>query len=95
MMVWSILSFIIEYMQAQNWCEFFNLAGTNSLFVYCLSTAMAKFFAYWGVTQAVYGFYQSYHLPDAMASLLWSVTMVIFCWLLVWPLYRAKLYISA
>lgn len=95
MMVWSILSFIIEYMQAQDWCEFFNLAGTNSLFVYCLSTTMAKLFAHWGVTQAVYGFYQSYHLPDAMASLLWSVTMVIFCWLLVWPLYRAKLYISA
>lgn len=95
MVVWSILSFIIEYMQAQSWCEFFALAGTNSLFVYCLSTALAKLFLYWGVTEAVYGFYQSYHLPDAVASLLWSLTMVILCWLITWPLYRAKLYISA
>lgn len=95
MMTWSILSFIIEYMQARNWCEFFTLAGTNSIFVYCLSTAMTKLFFHWGVTEAVYGFYQSYHLPDAVASLLWSITMVIICWLITWPLYRAKIYLSA
>lgn len=95
MVVWSILSFIIEYMQAQRWCEFFTIAGTNSLFIYCLSMALAKILAPWGVTQAVYGFYQSYHVPDPVASLMWSLTMVLVCWLITWPLYRMRIFISA
>ena len=95
MVVWSLLSFIIEYMQAQKWCEFFTIAGTNSLFIYSLSMILAKMFAIWGVTQAVFGFYQSYMLPDTVASLLWSLTMVIICWLITWPLYRMRIFISA
>ena len=95
MVVWSLLSFIIEYMQAQKWCEFFTIAGTNSLFIYSLSMILAKMFAIWGVTQAVFGFYQSYMLPDTVASLLWSLTMVIVCWLITWPLYRMRIFISA
>lgn len=95
MVIWSLLSFIIEYMQAQKWCEFFTIAGTNSLFIYSLSMILAKMFAIWGVTQAVFGFYQSYMLPDTIASLLWSLTMVIVCWLITWPLYRMRIFISA
>lgn len=95
MMIWSVLSFIIEYMQAQNWCEFFTVGGTNSLFIYCLSIVLAKSFALWGVTQAVYGFYRSYHVPDSVASLMWSLTMVIVCWLITWPLYRMRIFITA
>lgn len=95
MMVWSVLSFIIEYMQAQKWCEFFTIAGTNSLFIYCLSVVLAKLFALWGVTQAVYGFYQSYRVPDSVASLMWSLTMAVVCWLITWPLYRMRIFISA
>lgn len=95
MVVWSVLSFIIEYMQAQKWCEFWAIAGTNSLFIYCLSIVLAKLFALWGVTQAVYGFYQSYHVPDSVASLMWSLTMVLVCWLITWPLYRMRIFISA
>lgn len=95
MVVWSVLSFIIEYMQAQKWCEFWTIAGTNSLFIYSLSIVLAKLFALWGVTQAVYGFYQSYHVPDSVASLMWSLTMVLVCWLITWPLYRMRIFISA
>ncbi|WP_294597579.1 heparan-alpha-glucosaminide N-acetyltransferase domain-containing protein [uncultured Rikenella sp.] len=95
MVIWSILSFIIEYMQAQSWCEFFTIAGTNPLFIYCFSTAAAKLFALWGVTQAVYGFYLSYHLPDEIASLMWSLTMVLLCWLITWPLYRMRIFLAA
>lgn len=95
MMIWSALSFIIEYMQAKGWCEFFTIAGTNSLFIYCFSTATAKLFALWGVTQAVYGFYRSYHLPDSVASLMWSLTMVLLCWLVTWPLYRMRIFLAA
>ena len=95
MAVWSILSFVIEYMQARKWCEFWAIAGTNSLFIYCLSVVLAKMFALWGVTPAVYGFYQSYHVPDSVASLMWSLTMVILCWLITWPLYRMRVFITA
>lgn len=95
MMIWSVLSFIIEYMQAQKWCEFWSIAGTNSLFIYCLSITLAKLFERWGVTQAVYGFYQSYRVPDSIASLMWSLTMVLVCWLITWPLYRTRIFISA
>ena len=82
-------------MQAKGWCEFFTIAGTNSLFIYCFSTATAKLFALWGVTQAVYGFYRSYHLPDSVASLMWSLTMVLLCWLVTWPLYRMRIFLAA
>lgn len=95
MIVWSILSFIIEYMQAQNWCEFFTIAGTNSLFIYCFSIVLAKLFTLWGVAGAVYGFYQSYHVPDSVASLMWSLTIVLICWLVTWPLYRMRIFLSA
>ena len=95
MVIWSLLSFIIEYMQAQGWCEFFTIAGTNSLFIYCFSTATAKLFALWGVTRAVYGFYLSYHLPGSVASLMWSLTMVLLCWLVTWPLYRMRIFLAA
>ncbi len=93
--VWSVLSFIIEYMQAQRWCEFFTIAGTNSLFIYSLSIVLAKLFGVWGVTRAVYVFYQSYHVPDAVASLMWSLTVVLLCWLITWPLYRMRIFITA
>lgn len=95
MAVWSVLSFIIEYMQAQEWGEFFTIAGTNSLFIYCLSIALGKMCALWGVTGAVYGFYQSYHVPDSVASLMWSLTVVLICWLATWPLYRMRIFLSA
>lgn len=95
MVVWSVLSFVIEYMQARKWCEFFTIAGTNSLFIYSLSMVLAKMFALWGVTQAVYDFYRSYHVPDAVASLMWSLTMALVCWLITWPLYRMRVFISA
>lgn len=95
MITWSVLSFIIEYMQAQKWCKFFTIAGTNPLFIFCISVVLSKFFALWGVSQAVYGFYQSYHLPDSVASLMWSLTMVLICWLITWPLYRMRIFISA
>lgn len=95
MVVWSVLSFIIEYMQVQGWCEFFAIAGTNSLFVYCFSTAAAKLCALWGVTRAVYGFYLSYHLPETAASLMWSLTMALLCWLVAWPLYRMRIFLTA
>lgn len=94
MMVWSVLSFIIEYMQARDWCEFFTIAGSNSLFIYCLSIVLTKLLILWGVTPAVYGFYQSYHLPDSVASLMWSLTVVLICWLVTWPLYRLRVFIS-
>ncbi len=93
--IWSVLSFIIEYMQAQRWCEFFTIAGTNSLFIYSLSIVLAKLFGLWGVTRAVYGFYQSYHVPNAVASLMWAATMVLLCWLITWPLYRMRIFITA
>lgn len=95
MIVWSILSFVIEYMQAKKWCEFFAIGGTNSLFIYLLSVVLAKLFGLWGVTGAVYGFYQSYHVPDAVASLMWAFTMVFVCWLIAWPLYRMRIFITA
>lgn len=95
MVIWGVLSFIIEYMQAVKWSTFFNVAGTNSLYIYSLSMVLAKLFGMWGVTSAVYGFFQSYMLPDNFASLLWSITMLLICWLLTWPLYRGRIFISA
>lgn len=95
MLIWAVLSFIIEYMQHKKWGDFFVIAGTNSLYIYSLSIVLSKLFNQWGVSQAVYGFYQSYHVPDDVASLMWSLTMVLICWLLTWPLYRMKIFISA
>ncbi len=95
MVLWSLLSVVIDHLRAQGWAKLFVVAGTNSLWIYVISILLGRTFSLLGVTQAVYEFFRSCQASPAVASLLYSVLMALVCLLFTWPLYRKGLFVRA
>lgn len=68
---------------------FLNAFGANPLFIFVVSEVMSIFFL-----SGVFQQYLFFMLPAKCASLCSAVVTLLVCWLLVYPLYKKKIYIK-
>lgn len=103
MLVWALLSFILDYEKKTQWATFFRVFGSNALFAFLLSGVIVKtlWLIKWKVGEVTYTplswLYQEVYSSFAsanLASLFSALTMVLICWLCTWPLYRKKIFIK-
>jgi predicted acyltransferase len=100
MMIWGVLAYYYDVKQTKAFVGLCEPFGTNALFVYALSEVVAtlvwlKVFMIGDQTifQCISESFGSF-LPLRLASLLGAISLVALCWLVVYPLYRKKIYIK-
>lgn len=104
MLVWTVLFYVIDIWKQVRWSNFFAVFGTNALFTYVLSGVLEVLFWRWSWTtedggeQGVCGWlnehvYMVFGSAD-FSGLLWGMTILLFCWLVAYPLYRKRIFIK-
>lgn len=93
MAVWGVLSLLIDLGNNGRWFTFFKIYGTNAILSYVLAWVLVSVLWRFGVGSAVTGWLTSF-LPGHWAALVWSLSIALLCWLIVWPLYRKKIYLK-
>lgn len=93
MIVWGVLSFVIDLGNNGKWFSFFKVYGTNAILSYILAWVLVVLAWRLGVAGWISAGLQSF-LPAAWASLVWSLIIAIVCWMIVLPLYKRKIYLK-
>lgn len=101
---WSVLIYIIDIWRWTTWTGFFAVFGTNALFTYVLSGVLEVMLWRWSWTtsageQIGVCEWLTLHIFSAFGSaelsgILWGITILLFCWLVTYPLYRKKIFIK-
>lgn len=98
MMIWSILSYVIDYEKHYRWCSFLNVFGTNAIFAYALSGVISPvLYRAWMGGQSLSGWFTNVardFLPERWATLAWSLVVVAICWAITYPLYKKSIFIK-
>ena len=104
----ALLIWIIDIRGHKRWCRFFDAFGINPLFLYCFGTMLAiligRLPVSWSGAESgeisITGFlYQAVCMPvcgdiPVLASLMYAVLFVLFCWCVGYILYKKKIYIK-
>jgi predicted acyltransferase len=103
MIVFAIIYFIADVLKFQKWGTFFVVFGTNALFAFSLAIIWTKIMMYTKIpageeTLSLYGWiYQKMFVPIAgnlNGSLLFALSQVMLVWIVVFILYRKKIFIK-
>ncbi len=101
---WGVLLYIIDVWKVKKWSGFFAVFGTNALFTYILSGVLGVFLwrLQWttvdgvrtGLCKWLTEHVFIYMGMPRVSSLLWGMCILLFCWLVAYPLYRRKIFIK-
>lgn len=101
--VWMILLWFYDYRGKRFGATFGSVFGTNTLFSYVLAWVLTGFismpfmrFEVGGQSYTIYSWWShalAGFLPDRLATLLASFTLIAVIWSIVYPLYRKKIFI--
>lgn len=93
----ALLVYIIDFLQRTRWTYFFEVFGKNPLFIYLLSEIVAILLWFFPVgNQPLYRWLFDHIFKYAgmyIGSLLFAVTVMLFCWLVGYVLDRRKIFI--
>ena len=93
------LVFVLEKTIYKNWTHFFQVFGKNPLFIYLLSDFIA-IFLYLFKTETGKTYFVKVNelvfqkiIPGAWGALLYSITLMIFCWIVGYWMDKKKIYV--
>lgn len=103
-LLWAVLLYIIDIRKIKGWTGFFAVFGTNALFTYFLSGILAVMLWRWQWTTADGGqtglcgwltdhVFSLLGMPR-LSGFLWGMCILLFCWVITYPLYRKKIFIK-
>lgn len=101
---WAVLLYVIDIWKCKGWTGFFAVFGTNALFTYFLSGVLEVMLWRWQWTTAAgnptylceyltANVFSRLGSPE-LSGLLWGMCILLFCWLVTYPLYRRKIFIK-
>lgn len=103
-LLWALLVYVIDIWKWRKWTGFFAVFGTNALFTYILSGVLAVMLWRWqwtmtdgtrtGLCEWLTGhIFICLEMPR-ISGLLWGICILLFCWLVTYPLYRKKIFLK-
>ncbi|HLY66274.1 MAG TPA: heparan-alpha-glucosaminide N-acetyltransferase domain-containing protein [Chloroflexota bacterium] len=100
LLIWALCIWLIDMKGwKKGWAGFWLVFGTNAIFAYVLSEALGSltWFCHVGRLSVTAWCYTQIHTVVSSpggASLIYSISFVLVCWLLTLPLYRKKIFLK-
>ena len=98
MMVWTLLSYIVDIEGRIKWTFVFNVFGTNAIFAYLLSCLIAPLLYNLVLGGAAISEYATDAmgeiLPERTVTFFWSFIVVLLCWGITYLFYRKRIFIK-
>lgn len=100
-MLWAVAYWLIDVKGKATWSGFLRVLGTNAILAYVISRVLDKIL--WSITLTdqnidinywLYTNFLEHSMPGWCASLVWSLLVVALTWIIVYPLYRRKIYVK-
>lgn len=90
----GILTYVIDIQGNSRWCRPLQWFGVNALGIYTLSEMLPSVIGQLGLSEGIYGGWQSLFGPNEWASLAYALTIDAFMALIAFVLFKKKIYIK-